>query len=108
MASSEPGYLTAARYGKDLVRVARVVREGDIHHVVGEFRQTGATTQSLTIFASYPSTEYTVRVLLEGEIETSYTKADNKCVVTTDSMKNTVYGTSVTISTSCLCLTFCP
>jgi len=38
MASSEPGYLSAARYGKDLVRVARVVREGDVHHVVGEFR----------------------------------------------------------------------
>jgi urate oxidase len=30
--------------------------------------------------------------MLEGEIETSFTKADNKCVVTTDSMKNTVYG----------------
>lgn len=28
--------------------------------------------------------------MLEGQIETSYTKADNKCVVTTDSMKNTV------------------
>lgn len=36
MSSSEPGYLSAARYGKDLVRVARVVREGDVHHVVGE------------------------------------------------------------------------
>lgn len=36
--------------------------------------------------------EYTVRVMLEGQIETSYTKADNKCVVTTDSMKNTVNG----------------
>jgi len=35
--------------------------------------------------------------LLEGEIETSYTKADNKCVVTTDSMKNTVYGMSLAI-----------
>jgi hypothetical protein len=39
MSSSEPGYLSAARYGKDLVRVARVVREGNIHHVVGEFEQ---------------------------------------------------------------------
>jgi len=63
------GYLSAARYGKDLVRVARVVREGDVHHVV----------------------EYTVRIMVEGEIETSYTEADNKCVVTTDTMKNTVY-----------------
>lgn len=31
-----PGVLTSARYGKDLVRVCRVVREGDVHHVVGE------------------------------------------------------------------------
>jgi urate oxidase len=31
--SEELGYLSAARYGKDLVRVFRVVREGDKHHV---------------------------------------------------------------------------
>ncbi|ORY33400.1 uricase [Naematelia encephala] len=66
---SELGFLSAARYGKDLVRVARVVRDGDKHYVA----------------------EYTVRVLLEGDIEKSYTKADNSCVVATDTMKNTVY-----------------
>jgi urate oxidase len=33
----------------------------------------------------------TVQILLEGEIETSYTKADNSVVVATDTMKNTVY-----------------
>jgi len=33
----------------------------------------------------------TVCVLLEGAIETSYTKADNSVVIATDSMKNTVY-----------------
>lgn len=65
----QPGYLSAARYGKDLVRVCRVVRDGDTHHVA----------------------EYTVRALLEGDIEQSYTKADNSCVVTTDTVKNTVY-----------------
>jgi urate oxidase len=32
-----------------------------------------------------------VRILLEGDIETSYTKADNSVVVATDSMKNTVF-----------------
>ncbi|KIR41481.1 urate oxidase [Cryptococcus deuterogattii 99/473] len=64
---SQPGYLSAARYGKDLVKVARVVRDGEQHHIV----------------------EYTLRVLLEGEIETSYTKADNSCVVATDTIKNT-------------------
>jgi len=41
-------YLAEARYGKDKVRVFRVVREGKIHHVV----------------------EYNVRVLLEGDLET--------------------------------------
>ncbi|EIN05494.1 uricase [Punctularia strigosozonata HHB-11173 SS5] len=67
--SQEPGTLTHARYGKDLVRVLRVVREGAWHHVV----------------------EYNVRALVEGEIETSYTKADNSCVVATDSIKNITY-----------------
>lgn len=36
-----PGTLTSARYGKDLVRVCRVVRDGDVHHVVGEFPSLG-------------------------------------------------------------------
>ena len=35
--------------------------------------------------------ELTVQILLEGAIETSYTKGDNSVVVATDSMKNTVY-----------------
>jgi urate oxidase len=35
--SQEVGYLSAARYGKDLVRVCRVTREGNVHHVVGTF-----------------------------------------------------------------------
>ncbi|WRT70190.1 urate oxidase [Kwoniella shivajii] len=64
---SELGYLSAARYGKQLVKVARVVREGDQHFIV----------------------EYVIKALLEGDIETSYTKADNTVVVATDSIKNT-------------------
>jgi urate oxidase len=35
--------------------------------------------------------ELTVQILLEGDIEKSYTKADNSVVVATDTMKNTVY-----------------
>lgn len=79
-------YLAEARYGKDKVRVFRVVREDKIHHVV----------------------EYNVQVLLEGDLETrratfsfplyfvferedSYTEADNGVVVATDSMKNITY-----------------
>lgn len=41
-------YLAQARYGKDKVRVFRVVREGKTHQIV----------------------EYNVQVLLEGELET--------------------------------------
>ncbi|KAI8647381.1 urate oxidase [Parasitella parasitica] len=61
-------YLKNARYGKDLVRLLRVYKEGNVQHC----------------------TELTVRLLLEGDIETSYTKADNSVVVTTDTCKNTV------------------
>lgn len=38
--------------------------------------------------------ELTVQILLEGAIETSYTKADNSVVVATDTMKNTTYCTT--------------
>ncbi|KDQ58927.1 hypothetical protein JAAARDRAFT_33647 [Jaapia argillacea MUCL 33604] len=67
--SAEPGYLSHARYGKDKIRVFRVVREGEWHHVV----------------------EYNVTALVEGDIEISYTKADNSVVVATDSIKNITY-----------------
>jgi len=63
--------LTAARYGKDNVRLYKVHRN----------EQTGVHTV----------TETTVCVLLEGDIETSYTHADNSVVVATDSQKNTIY-----------------
>ncbi|OJJ46683.1 hypothetical protein ASPZODRAFT_132794 [Penicilliopsis zonata CBS 506.65] len=63
--------VAAARYGKDNVRVYKVHRD----------ESTGIQTV----------VEMTVRVLLEGDIETSYTKADNSVVVATDSMKNTIY-----------------
>ncbi|KAH8683212.1 hypothetical protein BGZ60DRAFT_427669 [Tricladium varicosporioides] len=63
--------IAAARYGKDNVRVYKVEKDA----------ATGVQTV----------TEMTVCVLLEGAIDTSYTKADNSVVVATDSMKNTVY-----------------
>ncbi|KAJ7038949.1 hypothetical protein C8F04DRAFT_1088038 [Mycena alexandri] len=67
--SAETSFLSHARYGKDKVRVLRVVREGKWHHIV----------------------EYNVQALLEGDIETSYTEADNSVVVATDSIKNITY-----------------
>lgn len=63
--------LTKARYGKDNVRVLKVHKD----------EKTGVQTVC----------EMTVCVLLEGEIETSYTKADNSVVVPTDTMKQTTY-----------------
>lgn len=51
----------------------RIVREGDKHSVV----------------------EYIVRALLEGDIATSYTQADNSVVVATDSSKHPKPGTSI-------------
>ncbi|CBQ68093.1 probable urate oxidase (uricase) [Sporisorium reilianum SRZ2] len=71
-ASSSNVRLASASYGKDLVRIFRIVRD-----------------------ASDPSShrvaEYTVRCLLHGESLTpSYTKADNSPVVATDTVKNTL------------------
>ncbi|KAJ3535992.1 hypothetical protein NM688_g6896 [Phlebia brevispora] len=68
MASSQV-YLSHARYGKDKVRVFRIVREEKWHTVA----------------------EYNVTALLEGDIDVSYTKADNSVVVATDSIKNITY-----------------
>lgn len=67
--ASNSVYLSHARYGKQMVRVLRVVREDKWQTVV----------------------EYNVTVLLEGDIDVSYTKADNSVVVATDSMKNITY-----------------
>lgn len=72
--SSAMSYVSAARYGKDNVRVCQVHRN----------KETGVQTL----------TEMTVCCLLEGDIETSYTGADNSVVVATDSIKNTIYITA--------------
>jgi urate oxidase len=58
------------RYGKSRVRLSRITRHGD-HH---EFN------------------EWNVKVLLEGDFETSFTEADNSKILPTDTMKNTVYS----------------
>ncbi|KAF2115882.1 hypothetical protein BDV96DRAFT_59685 [Lophiotrema nucula] len=63
--------LSYARYGKDNVRLYKVERD----------EKSGI--QSVV--------EQTVCVLLEGDIETSYTEADNSVIVATDTQKQTVY-----------------
>jgi urate oxidase len=56
-------------YGKSRVRLSRIMRRGDTHDF----------------------SEWTVRVLLHGDFETSFTEADNSQILPTDTMKNTVY-----------------
>jgi urate oxidase len=58
------------RYGKSRVRLSRITRRGDRH----DFN------------------EWSVRVLLHGDFDTSFTEADNSKLLPTDTMKNTVYS----------------
>lgn len=67
-------FVSSARYGKDNVRVYKVHRD----------QATGVQTVY----------EMTVCCLLEGDIASSYTHADNSVVVATDSIKNTIYITA--------------
>lgn len=65
-------FLESASYGKDNVRILKIKRD-----------PTDPNKQDVI--------ELTVRVLLEGEIDISYTKADNSPVVPTDTVKNTCF-----------------
>lgn len=60
--------LISQNYGKGRVRVLKVLRDGATHTIK----------------------EITAKVALEGDFESSYTRADNSLVVPTDTMKNTV------------------
>jgi urate oxidase len=60
--------LTAHRYGKNRVRVMKVLRDGAVHTVK----------------------ELTVSIAVDGDFEASFTAADNALVVPTDTMKNIV------------------
>ncbi len=60
--------LTHHRYGKSHVRVLKVTRKGRQHSIK----------------------QLDVAVALHGDFDASYTKADNRLVVATDSIKNTV------------------
>jgi len=61
--------LSQSQYGKDKIRVFRVVRDKSTHRVV----------------------EYNITLLLQGDLDSSYTQADNSVIVATDSMKNITY-----------------
>jgi len=57
------------RYGKSLIRLAKVKRHPDKH----DFR------------------EWTLEILLEGDFESCFLEGDNSKILPTDTMKNTVY-----------------
>lgn len=61
--------LTDNNYGKSGVRLTKVVRKGKTHHLH----------------------EYEVSVLCSGDFSAAYLKGDNRKVIATDSIKNTVY-----------------
>src|SRR5437016_3365506 len=61
--------LTANHYGKSDVRLTKVVRHGARHELF----------------------EFSVDIQLTGDFAASYTAGDNRKIVATDSMKNTVY-----------------
>ncbi|MCJ2071097.1 urate oxidase [Methylobacterium sp. J-030] len=64
--------LIAARYGKERVRVLRLVREGD-HHIPREL---------------------TLSVMLTGAFDAAWTEGDNRASIATDSVKNIVNVTA--------------
>lgn len=57
-------------YGKQRVRVVRVIRDGDLQQV----------------------RDITVGIRFEGDFETAHVSGDNRCILPTDTMKNTVYA----------------
>lgn len=62
--------LAENRYGKSRIRLAKVRRGKDRHEV----------------------SEWTVEVLLSGEFEACFVEGDNRGILPTDTMKNTVYA----------------
>lgn len=67
---THPGRITAQSYGKSRVRLTKVSRHPDRHELK----------------------EIAVDIVLEGDFEASYRTGDNRLLVATDTMKNTVYA----------------
>lgn len=72
--------LAENRYGKSLVRLARVIRRPDRH----EF------------------SEWTVQILLQGEFESCFVEGDNSKILPTDTMRNTVYSLARNSTADCI------
>jgi urate oxidase len=68
--SSNKVVLSSTSYGKSRIRLVQVSRRGDRHAI----------------------RDLTVAVAFDGDYDTSYTDGDNRDVLPTDTMKNTVYA----------------
>ena len=62
--------LAENRYGKSRVRLVRVKRHSGMHDL----------------------REWTVQILLQGDFDSCFTDGDNRKILPTDTMKNTVYS----------------
>lgn len=71
--------LARKQYGKSRVRLVRLKRDQDRHHL----------------------REWTLEVLLEGDFESCFKDGDNSKVLPTDTMKNTVYSLARKSSARC-------
>jgi urate oxidase len=67
-------------YGKSRVRLAKVKRHPDHHDFL----------------------EWTIEILLEGDFESCFVAGDNRKILPTDTMKNTVYSLARTSSAECM------
>ena len=72
--------LAENRYGKSRVRLVQVKRRGDRN----DFR------------------EWTVEILFTGDFESCFVDGDNRNILPTDTMKNTVYSLARESSQTCL------
>ena len=68
------------RYGKSRVRLVRVKRDPERHHL----------------------REWTLQVLLEGDYDSCFRDGDNSKILPTDTMKNTVYSLARSSSATCM------
>jgi urate oxidase len=85
MPNSSQAALSKTSYGKSRIRLVQVSRRGDPSTSSGSTRATSRDDR-------HELRDLTVAVAFEGEYDTSYTEGDNRDVLPTDTMKNTVYA----------------
>lgn len=85
MSNSSKASLSKTSYGKSRIRLVQVSRRGDPSTSSGSSRATSRDDR-------HELRDLTVAVAFEGDYDTSYTDGDNREVLPTDTMKNTVYA----------------